>query len=190
MATILDELQALLQLEQANGEAPLSYAKRMAVKANNLKDDEWQGLSEPAQKWVNDALEAVENKTEVPLPEGLEAAAEPEAEEAVAEETEVDPPAGGKKPAKKKAVPKKVTVKKAAKPKASANGAKRGPKGGFAGTDKIKILTKENPFRAGTKSAAWWAKYENGMTVEAAIAAGVPRHHIRWDSILENIKIG
>ena len=149
MATILDELQALLQLEQADGEAPLSYAKRMAVKANNLKDDEWQGLSEPAQKWVNDALEAVENKTEVPLPEGLEAAAEPEAEEAATEEIETDLRAGAKKPAKKKAAPKKATVKKTAKAVKSKvkapPGAKRGPKGRFKSESKIKVLIGSNP---------------------------------------------
>jgi len=51
------------------------------------------------------------------------------------------------------------------------------------------ILAKDNPYREGTKSRGWFAVYKDGMTVEAAIAAGTPRHHIRWDLVQGNIKV-
>ena len=196
--TVRSDLEELLQLELNPGEAPAAYAKRLAIAANNLSDDDWQSLGDGSatQIWVNDALEAVEKKKAIPLPEGLaekEAAEEPEA-------TEVAPAKanGAVKAVKKaKAAPKpKVAAKKAAPAKkgkaktAPVKGDRPGPKGRFARTDKIKLLTKENPFRAGSKCADWWDKLKDGTTVEAAIAAGVPRHHIRWELTLGNVKIG
>ena len=197
--TVRSDLEELLQLELNPGEAPAAYAKRLAIAANNLSDDDWQSLGDGSatQIWVNDALEAVEKKKAIPLPEGLDK------EEATAEEPEVTEAApakanGAVKAAKKaKAAPKpKVAAKKAAPAKkgkakaAPVKGDRPGPKGRFARTDKIKLLTKENPFRAGSKCADWWDKLKDGTTVEAAIAAGVPRHHIRWELTLGNVKIG
>ena len=100
-----------------------------------------------------------------------------------------------KVPAKKAPAKKAPAKKAAAKPKAKAvkatNGSgKRGPKGNFALDDKIKVLVTENPFRRGTKSEGWFANYKPGMTVADAIAVGTPRHHIRRDQTLGNIKIG
>jgi hypothetical protein len=95
------------------------------------------------------------------------------------------------KPATKPAA--KTAAKAPAKKAAKTNGApkaKVGPKGRFALTDKIKVLHKESPFRKGTKAEGWHAKLKDGMTVEAAVAAGVPRHHIRWEDTLGHIKIG
>lgn len=198
--TVLSDLEGLLQLAQGDGEKPAAYAKRLAIAANGIADKDWETLEESTQAWVNEALEAVENKKPVPLPEGLEVAAEAEA-------PEEDPPAEAEKPAKKvkaKAAPAKkakapakpkVAAKKAAPAKKAngkptAKGDRPGPKGRFGRTDKIKLLTKENPFRDGTKCAAWWEKLTDGMTVDAAIAAGVPRHHIRWEQTLEYVKIG
>ena len=196
--TVRSDLEELLQLELNPGEVPAAYAKRLAIAANNLSDDDWQSLGDGSatQIWVNDALEAVETKKAIPLPEGLaekEAAEEPEVTEAAPAKAN-----GAVKAAKKaKAAPKpKVAAKKAApakKGKAKASpvkGDRPGPKGRFARSDKIKLLTKENPFRAGSKCADWWDKLKDGTTVEAAIAAGVPRHHIRWELTLGNVKIG
>ncbi len=46
---------------------------------------------------------------------------------------------------------------------------------------KIKLLVKENPRQPGSKRAQQFAKYKTGMTVAAAIKAGVPRGAIRRD---------
>jgi len=203
--TVRSDLEDLLQLEMKSGETAAAYAKRLAVAANGIGDGEWETLEEATQAWVNAALEAVENKTEIPLPEGLSEEAPPEEEAAPAEAD--DPPAktNGKeakaKPAKKSAAKPKAAAKKAAGPaktaapkkakgKATPKGSHPGPKGLFERGDKIKLLTKENPFRSGTKCAGWWDKLKDGMTVDAAIAAGVPRHHIRWELTLEYVKIG
>lgn len=191
--TVRSDLEGLLQLALNPGEAPAAYAKRLAIAANGLEDDQWGLLEEPTQAWVNDALEAVEKKKAIPLPEGLEeVVAEPEAAAAPAK---VNGSAKKKSavtaPAKPKVAAKKAAPAKKGKGKAPpAKGDRPGPKGLFARGDKIKLLTKENPFREGTKCANWWAKMKDGMTVDAAIAAGVPRHHIRWELTLGNVKIG
>lgn len=196
--SVIAELTAVVDVETKSGDTPQAFANRLARAANNVKDDEWQGLSEPTQAWVNAALGAIENKTELPLPSGIEdldlSGKEPE--QADLEEAIEKAP---KKPKKEKA-PKEVKAAKPAKapktPKkvAVVNGAKtatpKGPRGLFVATDKIKIVAKENPFRKGSKSADWFAKYKAGMTVQDAIEAGVPRHHIRWDRTLGNITVG
>jgi len=47
---------------------------------------------------------------------------------------------------------------------------------------RIKILVDENPKRAGSKSAARFDLYEDGMTVGEALDAGVWPADIRYDS--------
>ena len=186
---VVEELQALLELETKPDESAQDFVERLAKKADVLKDDDWATLSEETQSWVNSAIEAISTKTDIPLPVGLDTVAGL-AVNAPAEEA---PEAAEAAPAKKgKAKPKKEpkTAKPKAKVKASTTGATRGPKGKFALTDKIKLLKKENPFRLGTKCFGWYALYTNGMTVEAAITAGIPRHHIRWGQTLGHIKIG
>lgn len=174
---IVADLQSVIKLPANPEESAKAYAERLALKANGIKDDQWQALKEETQLWVNSALEAIEKKKEIPLPAGIEAALAPAASsEESGEEAE------GEAEAPSKA--------KAAKPNKAIGGATRGPKGGFALTDKITLVKKENPFREGTKCFNWYALYKPKMTVEAAIEAGVPRHHIRWDKKLGYIKIG
>jgi len=195
--SVVAELSAVVDVETKSGDTPQAFANRLARAANNVKDDEWQGLSEPTQAWVNSALSAIEEKTELPLPSGIEdldLSGEPkqaELEDAIE--------AAPKKPKKgKEKVPKVAKPAKAAKPPKAekkakaANGSKTapGPRGLFVSSDKIKIVAKENPFRKGSKSADWFDKYKAGMTVQDAIEAGVPRHHIRWDKTLGNITVG
>lgn len=210
--TVFAELQEVLNLEEKDGEPAEAFAERLALKANTLKDDEWETLSESTQRWVNDALTALEEKKDIPLPEGMvsEESTEEETPTQEAGDAGSDPEtspketkakkkkapakakaAPGAKPAKAAKAPTKATKPaKKAKAKPEANGGGRpGPKGTFSRTAKIKIVAKENPYREGTKSAKWFAVYKEGMTVEAAIAAGTPRHHIRWDAVQGNIKL-
>ena len=186
--TVFAELQKLMGLEQKPGEAAPDFAERLALKGNNLKDDEWESLSEAAQRWVNTALTALEDKDDIPLPDGLiveeDGEASPE-QEAAEEEAQEAAPAK----AKKKSSAKKAAPAKAAKVVKTNGGAKPGPKGTFEAADKIKVLAKENPYREGTKGAGWFGAYKTGMTVQAAMEAGVPRHHLRFDMKHKNISI-
>ena len=123
-----------------------------------------------------------------PLPDGLiveeDGEASPE-QEAAEEEAQEAAPAK----AKKKSSAKKAAPAKAAKVVKTNGGAKPGPKGTFEAADKIKVLAKENPYREGTKGAGWFGAYKTGMTVQAAMEAGVPRHHLRFDMKHKNISI-
>ena len=194
--TVRSDLEELLQLELNPGEAPAAYAKRLAIAANNLSDDDWQSLGDGSatQIWVNDALEAVEKKKAIPLPEGLAEAKEASAEVEVKQEEsalKTNGVASGKSSTKKAAAKAPAKAKKAASAKkASTKGARPGPKGLFGMDSKIKIVAKENPFREGSKGFSWFKKYQNGMTVSAAVAAGVPRAQVRWDLKHGSIKVG
>lgn len=178
------------------GEASGETAERLVAKANNMTDPQWESLSETTQRWVNSSLTALEKKQPVALPPGYPKEGEA-SEAAPAKGKAKAPPAAPKKakaPAKPlaKAKGKPTPAKKAKAPpkKAAPAGAARGPKGRFGLTDVVKLKKGENPYRAGTKCHAWWGLYRDGMTVEAAIEAGVPRHHIRWDQTQEYVKIG
>ena len=214
--TIVEDLQALLKLEPEEGETQHEFSKRLAEKGFAVTEEDWETLSEPTQSWINDIVTAVSEKkpiSQLTLPSGIDDVipAEPASDPETGEITEE--PAPAKKAAKKKApakAPAKAAPKAAAKPAAAkpaaktaakapakkaakTNGApkaKVGPKGRFALTDKIKVINKDSPFRKGTKAEGWHAKLKDGMTVEAAVAAGVPRHHIRWEDTLGHIKIG
>lgn len=53
----------------------------------------------------------------------------------------------------------------------------------------IELLRLENPKRKGSKSAARFALYTNGMTVAEFIKAGGTRGDINWDVAHEHIKL-
>lgn len=66
---------------------------------------------------------------------------------------------------------------------------KRGPKGVDPQKTKIRVLAKENPKREGSKAHARFEVYENGMTVEDALAAGVTTADLHNDVSKEFIKL-
>jgi hypothetical protein len=73
----------------------------------------------------------------------------------------------------------KAKAEKAAPAKAKkAKPAKKLP---FPETAKIKILVDENPKRPGSKGAARFDQYRNGMTVAAALEAGITAKDLVWD---------
>jgi hypothetical protein len=78
------------------------------------------------------------------------------------------------------------TTTKAKATKATKAKAARKPYGMDA---KITLLTKENPKTRGTKCFRRYAKYKNTMTVQQALAAGVTRPDLRWDSDHKFIRI-
>lgn len=179
--TVAAELKEVTGVEQKPGEAQDAFLVRLAKKANDLQDDEWQALSHDAQVWVNAGLDAVEAKKVPPVPAGMEAAQGDAPAPKKGKKGDKAEPVKGKKEAK--AEPKKADKK--AKPLEG-----RGPKGKFAKTDKIKVLVKENPFREGCKAHTRFGSIKTGMTIEEAVAAGAPRSHIRWAETLGHLEIG
>lgn len=92
-------------------------------------------------------------------------------------------------------------AKEAKAPKAPKEPKEKGPRApkGMALTDKITFGTdkdqnaygpKNNPKKAGSKSHANFAKYKSGMTVAAALAAGVTSGDLAWDKSHGFINVG
>lgn len=52
---------------------------------------------------------------------------------------------------------------------------------------RLHLLVAENPWGASTKGHAFFAKYQEGMTVKEAVKAGVPRGYIKYDIAAERI---
>lgn len=208
------ELVALTKVKRKDGESNQDFFRKLFDKANVVTDDEWKALSEPTQKWVNAAGDAVEGTTTIPNFDGEVVEDEAPVEEAEAESTggkgeepgeseeaeAEEDPKPAKKAAKKgdtdvataktngaKAAPKKASAKKAG---AKDDVAKPGRKGTYPLTAKITLKVKENPHRAGTTLHKMFAKYKNGMTVQQALDAGVVWANLRYLSSLDTIKIG
>jgi hypothetical protein len=192
--TIFEELTDLLGLEMKDGEPAPDFAERLALKANNIKDNDWETLTEKAQVWVNSALTALEEKTDLPALEGLYLETEEVSKSDVeGQELENDPPTQKPK-AKKKAVTALTTAFKAKKPKiekkaVSTGGGRPGPKSMFADNAKIKVLVDKNPKRAGSESALRFAKYKTGQTVAEAFEAGLSSADLRYDTLHKFITI-
>lgn len=177
MPSIVEDLQVVLKLKPKAKETQAAFAERLARKANDMENDDWETLSQETQVWVNAAIEAIGKSQALPLPDGI-ATALPEA---VAEEAPAAKPKG------KTAAPAAKPVKTPAKADAPST---RGPKGKFGAEDAIEIVPETNPFREGTKCHTWFGKITDGMTVKQAVEAGAPRHHIRWAHTLGHLKIG
>jgi hypothetical protein len=54
---------------------------------------------------------------------------------------------------------------------------------------KITVLAKQNPKARGSACHRRFAKYRSGMTVKAALAAGVLREDLHWDNERKFIRI-
>src|SRR5690606_21184767 len=70
--TVYAELSKVLKSKYTPGDDLQRYLQDLTVKADKLDDKAWDKLSAKAQQWVNDAIGAIENKDEIPLPDGLE----------------------------------------------------------------------------------------------------------------------
>jgi hypothetical protein len=89
------------------------------------------------------------------------------------------------KPAKPAKAAKETKAPKPAKAAKKANGSARG----LNKDHKIKIISKENPHRAGTGRFKRWPKYKEGMTVAAALKAGFSPINLRYSVADGHIKI-
>lgn len=196
MSKIVAELKALLQVEQGEDETEGAFLVRLVRKANKVTDDEWKSLHKQTQLWVNNALGELEKAEDekrdpvISMPTDKkggdgEAASEPTT--STKETSPVSTPA--KKAARKTAAKGGAAKKTAAKKTKTATGEGRGRKGAFKLDAKITLLAKENPKRASSKAHKIFAKYQSGMTVEAAIKAGIPWRDLRWDSEHKHIRI-
>ena len=90
-----------------------------------------------------------------------------------------------------KATTPKATTPKAATPKAATPKAeKKGRVGKYAPTDKITLLTKENPKREGSEAHKRFALYAKHNTVESFLKAGGTSPDLNFDAKHGHIKIG
>lgn len=81
---------------------------------------------------------------------------------------------------KKAAAPAKA-AKSAGKKAAAADGARRGRKGAFNESQKIKVLIKDNPKREGTASYDTFELLRKSKTVGDFFAAGGGSHNLHWN---------
>lgn len=60
----------------------------------------------------------------------------------------------------------------------------------IADDTKIKVVSENNPKRAGSKAATYWPSYKDGATVAELVAAGVPRGDINYNLEKGYIQVG
>ena len=85
--------------------------------------------------------------------------------------------------------PKRVRKKKEVDPNAPVVTPAYRDGGKFLLTARIQVLSQGNPKHAGSKAAAIWENYRDGMTVKEALEAGIPRVGLLYDSSHNFIKI-
>lgn len=156
--SVTKELTQLMRLKVAAGEPVNAFVVRLAKKANNLADEDWETLDGATQDWVNDALRAIQSKKPVEHPPGIE--------ELFPNAAQEPPPAP--KPKRKKGEP---TPPEEVKMRTSER---------MAPADKIEIIVEGNPHREGTKDRTQFDVIKSGMTVEEAVAAGAARSYVRY----------
>lgn len=186
------ELSNALKISQKKGEEDEAYLKRLVGKADKMLDKDWGRLSKATQSWVEDAMDAIDGREDIPLPAGFgddepedEEQEDEEETEVVEEETEVveeddedeapkrrgRPKGKAAKPEKKaaKGIGKSVKETKAAKPeKKAAKGKKKG--NGISGKrarlfsdeQRVTVLVKDNPKHEGKASYDRFELYERG----------------------------
>lgn len=152
-----------------------AFYKKLVAAADELDDEEWEGLSEGAQRWVNAAIDAINEGEAVPDPEDIEEEEEEtgesdeemdtgdedededddEEDEGMDDEDDEDDDGDNeeekevkKEAAKKKAAPKKKTTKKKAATTKKKAAAKKAP-----ATKKKATATNEKPKKAPGKKA-------------------------------------
>lgn len=175
--TVAKELTELLWFFPNEGETPQQFARRLALKANDLSDDDWAVLENPTQRWVTIALEAIERGQDIPLPEGID--------EVFDKQTGGDALVKLAKPIRAK----KLVKLKQLEPVLAKEGVRRGPKPRFAFNGKIKLLVNTNPKRKGSRAAARFDVYTSGMTVAEALAKKITFVDLRNDAGKEYISI-
>jgi len=115
MATVAEEILAKTGVKKKVGEKKQVFLAKVLRAVNELPEEEWAALSEAAQQWSNDAVQALEDKVDIldfpkaGKPKTKAAAAEPDVEpEAPAEaatvpdEPKVEPKKTAKTAPKKK----------------------------------------------------------------------------------------
>lgn len=121
MSAIEKELLDVTKMKPKKGEDQQAYLHRLIGVVQDLKDEEWEALSNEAQTWVNDGAEAIKkngNEAEIePFPDAEEPADEESAQDDSTTETESEQEESVDTKSKAKAKP---AAKSAAKPKAAA----------------------------------------------------------------------
>lgn len=199
MSKIIKEIEEVTGIARA--EESQEHYEELVRSATQVDESEWEGLSDPAQTWVNIGSYCLEQGEEIPSPDDKEECTRlkiemDEADGAKAAKQAKVAKAKSAKAAKAETGPEKTT-KTGGKPvkAAKANGSakaegSRGRKGTYPLNAKIKVLVKSNPHREGTSLHDYYEKYRNNMTVQEALDAGIVWANLRYLSEKEVIQIG
>jgi hypothetical protein len=202
--SIFEELCTLFDTKPKKKEDTQSFLKRFMKHAHGeLEDNDklWAKMTEPAQDWYNEAVDAMEAKKSLPVPKGMDAGGDDDedgddkpkakrgrpskAEKAEKsakrskrrgdDEDDEDSNDDDDAPNRKKAKGKDGKAKK-------GNGVKRESK--FSDDMRITLKVKENPKREGTASYDRFEIYfdKKVKTVGDALAKGLTRGDLAWDS--------
>ena len=181
--TLGEELLAASGVTVEAGQSEQELRQAVVEVIRDIPEKEWDALSDGAQAWANVGmrnLELLQQGKNVEFldfddVEGVAAAlAEQEEAEKAAKEAEKAAKAE-KRAAAKAALKSKSDASKAAKVKAGgakttkpavANGSSPGRRTRFQPKAKIKLLSKQNPFREGSYNWTVYGLYKSGMTVE------------------------
>lgn len=194
-----------------DGDDEQEFLKKLLAKADKVPEKVYNNLTEGAQQWINDAIDATGTKDDLPVPDGMgEADEEDDADDEVEEEAPrtkkvsrgIKANAKAAKTEKKakaaKATPKDVKPAKGAKAaktaKSKGNGNAAGGKRGkgtpppFPLTAKIKVL-KKSPHREGSLIADRYSNIKSGMTCAQARDAGLSWLDLKCDVDRGNLEI-
>lgn len=154
MTNVREELTQVAEIEQKENETWPKFANRLVrtIDKKEVPEEDWSQLSPEAQQWYNDAVESITANAPIKSFPG--------------EEPQPASKGNGSKPKKEK--------------KARAAGEGNGRPKKLADDGKITILVDKNPQREGSKGAAYFELYKNGMTVKEVMEAGVTRSHLNW----------
>lgn len=122
-----------------------------------------------------------EAKAKAQLARGINGRDAPQSSKAIADQSRGQPKTTNKADS--------VTQKRTQKPAKTDKSADKAAKLEASDARKITFVA-ENPKRPGTASFDRFAKYKKGMTVAQALAAGITRADIDWDSKRDFIKFG
>lgn len=187
------ELLAKTGLTPRDGESAKDFTVRVARRIHtDFTDDQWGDLTEEAQNWTNNNIEAnegLQGRTYqllmVPESEQADEAQSEEAEKSESENTKEE--IGDDEMAAKK---EKGAKKANGNGKPKKNVGRKGRTGKFPMDGVVTVLAGENPKRKGSEAASRFAKYKTGKTVSEMITAGVRWTDLNWDSEHGHIKIG
>ncbi len=180
MNKIEAEIVTASGLEKDENETYENFLHRVMQIINDLPGDEWEGLSNEAQEWFNDAAPAKDagmDLPEFPVENGESNESAEELLEGLEEEGLVKSVGGSDEVTQVTDEPTTSAGVGEPEPKAAVPQRKK-----LSDELVITLVTIQNPKRAGSRSHKEYELYVDGMTVGEYIEIGGSRPGVRWDA--------